>query len=300
MKKILFFLLLLLLLPTAVQAQKKTEAKTYQRIISLYAAHTEVLLRLGAKDQVVGVSAFESYDGPETKDFKPEVFSLKDDVEKFLAAKPDLILVRPMHLAAHSYNLEALQRSGITVKALQVIKASELYDYWRELGLLVGREKEAEQMIDDFDSAIAPYHQAASQRTARPGVFVEAIHQSVRTFTPDSIPMWLVSLAGGTNVASDAIANASGLIIAAYGPERLLSKASQIDIFIAQNGPMNMVDLADIKERKIYQPLKAVKEGRVYQISEDIFARPTPSLLEGLKLLAAWTNLKIDETEQGE
>ena len=266
------------------------------RIISLYAAHTEVLLRLGAKDNIIGVSAQETYSGPETDGWKPAVFSIRDDVEKFLAAKPDLILVRPMHLAAGSRLIESLKSSGIKVHAEQVVKAGDLYKYWRSLAALVGREAEAEKMILDFDRQISRYYEAASRRAeeAKPGVFLEAIHGQIKTFTSDSLPVWLVELAGGRNVASDAKPQVKGLFVTDYGPERLLSKADEIDIFISQDGPMNNTPLEQVKKRDIYKPIRAFKDGRVYKISEDILCRPTPSLLRGLEELAVLTGLDVE------
>ena len=67
--------------------------KPYRRIISLYGAHTENLFRLGLNDSIIGVSRHESF--PPQALEKP-VFSYHDDLEKFLAARPDLVLIRPM------------------------------------------------------------------------------------------------------------------------------------------------------------------------------------------------------------
>lgn len=265
------------------------------RIISLYAAHTEILLRLGARDNIVGVSRQESYDGPETKDWHPESFSFRDDVEKFLAAKPDIVLARPQHVAGGKHMADALERAGVRVLALQMTRAEDLYGYWRALAELVGREREAEAMIARFEAALAPYRAASGKRSDPPGVFVESIHREVKTFTPDSIPIWLVELAGGRNVAADARPAAPGVIIAEYGPERLLAKADEVDIFISQQGAMNRTPLDAVKERDIYQPLAAFRRGRVFKISESALARPTPSLLEGLALMAEWTGLQIDK-----
>ena len=267
------------------------------RVISLYAAHTEVLLRLGARDNLIGVSGQETYNGPETEGWKrPPVYSIRDDVEKFLAAKPDLVLVRPMHMAAGSRLVETLQSSGVNVYSVQVVRAGDLYKYWRDLAKLVKRESEAEAMIADFDQKISAYHRAASARpdSEKPGVFVEAIHGPIKTFTPDSLPVWLVELGGGRNVAADAKPNAPGLIIADYGPERLLSKAKEVDIYLSQAGPMNRASLKQVQRRPIYKTIKAFKDGRVYKMSEDILARPTPSLLKGLEEIAELTGLKLD------
>lgn len=266
------------------------------RVISLYAAHTEVLLRLGARDNLVGISAQETYQGPETEGWKrPPSFSVHDDVEKYLAARPDMVLLRPQHIASGSRLVETLKNSGIKVHSIQVLKAGDLYQYWRDLAKLVKREDEAERMIANFDERISAYHQASQARadSDKPGVFVEAIHGRVKTFVPDSLPIWLVELAGGRNVAADAKPAAPGLMVADYGPERLLSRADEVDIFISQQGPMNPGSLKQLKGRDIYRALKAFAKGQVYKIDESILSRPTPSLLEGLEQIAAWTGLEV-------
>ncbi|MDR1045288.1 MAG: ABC transporter substrate-binding protein [Candidatus Adiutrix sp.] len=297
MKKALRLTVALALLITAAPPLSfSAEEKARPRIISLYAAHTEVLLRLGARDNLVGVSAQESYSGPETEGRRPPVFTMHDDVEKFLAAKPDLVLMRLMHKASAPHLVAALENSGVRVYAAQVVKAGDLYKYWRNLAALVGREKEAEKMIADFDARVSLYHKAAQARAERdkPGVFLEAVHEQVKTFTPDSLPVWLVELAGAKNVAADAKPHSPKLVVANYGPERLLAKADQVDILISQMGPMNTTSLKQVKTRRIYRTLKAVKEGRVYKISEAILSRPTPSLLAGLEQMAAWTGLEVE------
>ena len=274
-----------------------------RRIISLYAAHTEVLLRLGARENLVGVSEHESFGREEKADgWKPRIFSARDDVEKFLAARPDLVLVRPMHLASNRQLMAALRRAGIQVIARQVVHSGELYDYWRELGTLVGREAEAEDLIAGFDRQAEVYRAAAGRRPEadKPGVFLEAVHNQVKTFTPDSLPAWLVELAGGRNVASDARAQSPGLIIADYGPEKLLIRAGEVDIFISQSGPMNRAALKQVLDRPVYQPLAAFKTGRVYKIPEAVLARPTPALLEGLAELARITGLDTAEFPAGQ
>lgn len=253
------------------------------RIISLYAAHTEVLLRLGARDNIVGHSRQETYDGPETEGWEVPAFSFRDDVEEFLAMQPDIVLARPQHVAGGARMREALEQAGIVVYAKQVARADELYEYWRWLGGLVGREKEAEAMIAQFDAAVRGYREESAKTPDKPGVFLESVHREVKTFTPDSLPVWVVETAGGRNVAGDARPAMPGVVIADFGPERLLEKADDIDIFISQQGVMNRSSREDIAQRNIYQPIKAVREGKIFKIPEAELSRPTPSLLEGLR-----------------
>jgi iron complex transport system substrate-binding protein len=257
-------------------------------VISLFAAHTEIILRLGARGALVGVSEQETYSGPETDGWdRPPTFTIKEDVEKFLAFKPDLILARPQHLNAAPNLFETLQASGITVWSRQTTQAEGLYGYWKELGGLVGREAEAELMTEEFKAALARF-ESNLERPGRPGVFLESIHREIKTFTPDSIPAWILGYAGGRNVASDASPSRAGYIVANYGPERLLSKAAEVEVYLSQEGPMNRAPVSEITGRDIFRTLPAVANGRVYKVPEHLISRPTPSLLEGRRYMESY------------
>ncbi|MDR1039876.1 MAG: ABC transporter substrate-binding protein [Deltaproteobacteria bacterium] len=269
----------------AAQQAVSGEASKPLRIISLFAAHTEIVLREGGRDSLVGISEQETYDGPETDGWdRPPAFSIHDDVEKFLAFKPDLILVRPQHLNAAPNLFETLEGTGIRIWSRQITEAEGLFGYWQELGSLIGRQAEAERMTEGFKAALVPF-EANLNRPGRPGVFLESIHREIKTFTPDSIPVWILGYAGGRNVASDAEPSRAGYIVANYGPERLLSKASEVDVYLSQEGPMNRVPLSEITGRDIFRTLPAVKNGRVFKVPENLMSRPTPSLLDGRRYL---------------
>jgi iron complex transport system substrate-binding protein len=270
--------------PESGAPSEPSQTKKNLRIISLYAADTEILLRLGARETLVGISRQETYEGPETENWqRPQEFSIHDDVEKFLAAAPDYVLLRPMHLSASPALFETLAKAGVKLWAKQCSEATKLYDFWLELGQLAGKEKEAQAMVEDFKARVGSltYHGDGP----RPGVFLESIHKEVKTFTPDSIPAWLLTLAGGNNVATDSEPTRPGQVVANYGPEKFLEKAGQIDILISQEGPMNKVSLETIKSRKIYSVTPALKNNRVYRVPEELISRPSPSLAEGLELL---------------
>lgn len=73
--------------------KKVSTERPFKRIISLYGAHTENLFSLGLDKEIVGVSVNENH--PPCVLTK-SVFSYHDDAEKFIAARPDLVLIRPM------------------------------------------------------------------------------------------------------------------------------------------------------------------------------------------------------------
>lgn len=290
MKRLAALLTLLLCLCAPVRAQQTITDDTgisatwdspFTRIISLYAAHTENLFSLGLDREIIGVSRSE--DHPPAALLKP-VFSARDGVEHFLAARPDLVLMRPMHARAHPKLRAALEQAGITVLALQPGSLDDMYDYWLDLGRLSGRERQARTMIDRFRTELnkARTQTAAIPQAERPHVFFESIHRKLATFPPGSMPMLVLDAAGGVNTASDAIPR-HNTNIAEYGKERILAKGHAIDVYLAQTGTMNRVDVQTIANEPGFGTILAVQHGRVYPVDERLVSRPTFRLLDGIR-----------------
>lgn len=252
--------------------------KPRTRIISLYGAHTENLFALGLNQQIIGVSRNEVF--PEAARRKP-VFSYREDPEKFLSARPDLVLTRPMIDRGYPKLIERLNRSGITVVSLQPGTIEEMYIYWRVLGLLTGKFDEADAMIRVFKKKIARVDELTRDIKNRKRVYFESIHSKMKTFSPEAMPMFVLGKAGGINIAVDA-RSVRGTNIAAYGKERILSHAGEIDVFLAQKGVMNPVQISTIKNEPGFHIIKAVQNREVYLVDEMIVSRPTMRLLEGI------------------
>jgi iron complex transport system substrate-binding protein len=252
--------------------------KPYKRIISLYGAHTENLFSLGLDKEIIGVTRHESY--PARALTKP-VFSYHDDPEKFLAARPDVVFVRPMIDRGYPQFVTRLEKSGIAVVSLQPATVSEMYTYWEILGVLTGRQTQASDMISHFQNISSNLKAATSSIAVKKRVYFESIHSKMKTFSPDSMAIFALETAGGINVAGDAkpVRNTN---IAGYGKERILSRATQIDVYLAQSGAMNRPTVAMIKSESGFNAIKAVYDNQIFIIDEQIVSRPTLRLLEGI------------------
>jgi iron complex transport system substrate-binding protein len=250
----------------------------YHRIISLYGAHTENLFELGLDREIIGVSRHEDYPSPALK--KP-VFSYHDDPEKFLAAHPDLVLIRPMIDRGYPQFVARLEKSGITVVSLQPGSVDEMYTYWRILGVLSGRQDRALRMVANFQKAVLEFDTLTAPIAIRKKVYFEAIHSKMKTFSPDSMAVFALETAGGINIAADA-SPVRKTNIAYYGKERILSRAAEIDVYLAQSGTMNQPSVSLIKNEAGYQVIKAVHHNQVYIVDERIISRPTYRLLAGI------------------
>ncbi len=281
-------LCLLLMLITAPayfpgQALAAEEEKVYERIISLYSAHTENLVSMGAADQLIGISSSDNYPS-EILDRRR--YSYREDPERFIAAMPDLILIRPMIERAYPSLIAKLREAGIDVVSMQPTGPQEIFTYWRRLGRLSGHSREAEEMIDMFTDRLDALETrvATIPMEKRPRVYFESIHRKMKTFAPTSIALFALEQAGGRNIATDAkqVRNTN---IANYSKERILAHAENIDVFIAQQGRMNPVDLDTIRNETGFKAIKAVRRDNIVLIDEHLVSRPTLRLLTGMEIL---------------
>ncbi|MEJ2282450.1 MAG: ABC transporter substrate-binding protein [Desulfobacterales bacterium] len=252
--------------------------RPYERIISLYGAHTENLFNLGLDKEIIGVSRHETY--PSQALAKP-VYSYREDPEKFLAVRPDLVIIRPMIDRGYPQFIKILEKNDITVISLQPANVEDMYTYWKILGLLSGKQQQARKMIAQFKAAVSGFKALTDAKTTRKKVYFEAIHSKMKTFTPDSMAVFALETAGGFNIAADAkpVRNTN---IAYYGKERLLSRGREIDVYLAQYGAMNKPTMTLIMNEPGFKTIKAVARGEIYFIDEQIVSRPTMRLLEGI------------------
>ena len=250
---------------TITDSDKRTLVfdKPFQRIISLYPAHTKNLMDLGATDAIIATGR--------TDDQLPNLAKVhfRDDPERLIALRPDLVLIRPMISRSYPQLIKRLQQVNIQVVSLQPARIDELLSYWTTLGKLTGKEQESMAMIRLFSQRRHALQQqlAAIPETKRKRVYFEAIHKRMKTFAPQSMAIFVLETAGGVNMAADA-PQVRSTNIAAYSKERILSKANRIDVFLAQQGRMNPVTIEDIRKEAGFDMIKAVRENQIFLIDE--------------------------------
>ncbi len=254
-----------------------------KRIISLYSAHTENLIALGLGPEIIGVSTTESDSVAQSK----PVFDYRADPEKVLAAEPDVVIIRPFIKQSYPDFIKTLEQANIKIVCLYPEKFEDFDSYIHKLAVLTGREQQATDRLAAFHSKLTEIAARTAKAPAKKQVYFESTATEYRTITPASMPGIVLNLAGAINVAADAQAIKTASSIAAYGSERLLMKADEIDVFLAQRGPMNPGITVDaIKQRPGFDKIKAVRQGQVYIVEERLVSSPTFRLAEGVEQLA--------------
>ncbi len=250
----------------------------FKRIISLYSAHTENLISIGAANSIIGVNSHDICFG---KIKNKTLFSFRDDPEKFLWVKPDLVLIRPLIDRGYGKLIKKLEQNNIIVISLQPNNIKDICQYWLDLGSISGHSLSAKKNIHMFKDTLKIFHSLTSNITRKKRVYFESMHSKMKTFSKNSIAMFVLKTAGGINIAEDAV-QVRKTNIAYCGKERLLLKASEIDVYLAQFGSMNQPTISIIKNETGYSIIKAVQNNKIYLISEQIVSRPTLRLLQGI------------------
>ena len=260
------------------------------RIVSLYVAHTENLVALGAKGQLAGVSAADdpAWAGPARR------LPLKPDVEALLALRPDLVVLRPLQLQMQPQLLGQLERFHIPVAVLEPPAWGNLTRYLDRLGLLTGRSAEAKRAAAE---ALARMDQGRLRhRGSRPGVFLVATARTLTTCSPGSWADRLLEAAGAENLASDARPLSPGSAVASFGDERLLGLGNRLRLILVQQGAMNATPATELARDPRLASLEAVRAKRVRDVPEAFVSRP--SLLRLPRALALLEAL-VDGAREG-
>lgn len=264
-----------------------------KRIVSLYSAHTENLFSLGLDREIVGVYKNDAYP-PQVKTRKK--CDYRQDPEEILALNPDLVLVRPFIEKGYPDFIKVLRQNNIAVVSLYPKSLEEFGEYMQKLGILTGREKEAEEISKCFYQRLSYIEEICAKTDKKEETFFESTAHNYRTVRSGSLPDRAIAFAGGHNIAEDATPLSKTSSLAAFGLENLIARGKEIDFYIAQKGAMNSaVSRDEIRSRRLFDTIKAVHEDRILVIDEEIISRPGLRYIEGVTAIAIFLHPSLKE-----
>lgn len=240
----------------------KPPAEAPVRIVSLAPVTTEILFALGVGDRVVGVTRF--CDRPQAATTKPKVGGYIDvSLERVLAQRPDLVVGMPS--MGQRALLTQLQAQGVPIYVGFGDALHEVRDLIRGLGDVVGRKRQASQLLDDLDAGLraAHTHQASRKRVvvlvgsapivaAGPNTFIDdVVHQLGHDNALRTGGSWpVLSLESLLSLRPDVVVVASGAADAEVLQKQVQHNKLDIDIRVAPSpllmrpGPTLHVDAA--------------------------------------------------------
>ena len=244
-----------------------------ERLVSLVPSHTETVCALGACERLVGRDTFS--------DYPPAVRSLPDlgsafapDLEALVALSPDLVLVDEFSGA-----VDAVAALGIPVYAGTPQRLGEIFELLERIGALLGTAEAAAALIERLQADLDAVS-ARVEGLAPPTVFYE-VDPSPYSVGPESFIGTLITLAGGANVVPSDVGD-----FPLVDPEFVV--AADPEVIVLADAPYG-VDLAAVRERPGWGTIRAVRDGRVYElqaVESDMLSRAGPRVAEALAVLA--------------
>ncbi|CAN5793331.1 ABC transporter substrate-binding protein [soil metagenome] len=259
-----------------------TLAGPAQRIVSLAPSNTEIVCALDACDRLVGVTDFDNFP-TEVVDLPKVVVQTQVDLERLVAAEPDLVLAAGNELTPSSV-IERLEDLGVPVLVLYPESLDEVYADIELVGDAIDRRAEANELVDGLRVRVAAVEDAVAGVSA-PLTLYEVFHAEGTTYTAGegSFLASLLALAGAEPVTGDAEGVMGAEELAAADPELILLGTASYDSALAD--PAAALDA--VRARPGWGELAAVRDGNVIPYLADIVTtRPGPRIVDGLEALA--------------
>lgn len=269
-------LLLLLACVTALHAQARPA-----RIISVIPAVTEMLFALGAGDRVVGVGSFDRY--PPGVEKLPRVGALIDpDLERILSLKPDLVAVYGSQVDLR----RQLERANVPVFDYRHAGLADVTTTIQALGERIGNAGEARALAGRIEARLAAVRRRVDG-LPRPRVLV--------VFGRERLALRAIYASGGVGFVHDMVAVAGGdNVFADVGREAVQATTEQIlsrrpDLILELRAdPLTEAEVRqEIATWSQLQGVPAVRNQRVYIISDPRTVVPGPRVAEGVEAIAA-------------
>lgn len=236
------------------------------------ASNTEILFALGLGDRVVGVDDYSDY--PPSVRGKPRVGGFASpDLERVVAAEPDLVLASAIHTKVA---LAELERRGLRVLVVDAKDVRGVLDRIELVGKATGRQKEAETLAGQMRARVeAVESRLAGVKPVR--VFYE-LSPSLHTAGSGTFVDDMIRLAGGSNIAAQA-----GQGWLQLNQESLFVLDPEV-ILLADHAAGQTPEQA--MDRPGWKQITAVKMGRVFSVDPNLANRAGPRVVDGLEMIA--------------
>ncbi len=253
---------------------------TAQRVVCLQPSATVILAAIGRLDRVVACTKYCADVCPEVKSGGHVRTIIADSwtaqSQQILAAGPDLVI------AAVPYQEKAvveILKAGVRFLGLAPRTLADIYTDIATIAGAMGASDNGQSVItemrNEIDAVTAQISEAQPGGKKRPRVFCEE---------------WGKPLVASQRWVAELVHAAGGEFLGDPGsqrlPESVLAEDPEI-VVAAWCGAGDRVPLEKIVRDRGWQQMQAVEAGRVYCVRDELLNTPAPTLLLGLKALAA-------------
>ena len=251
-----------------------------QRIVSLAPSNTEIVYAVGAGDRVVGVTDYCNYP-PETTDVEKVGGYSSVNIEKVVAAQPDLVLAALGNTEEVVSYIESL---GLTVVSLNPASIQDVVDDVRLVGTATGNAQEAATLAVSMEQRITAVRTKAAAAAEWPTVAHVVWYDPIWVSGGNTFQDEMFEIAHAKNAFPDI----DGWQI--VGLEDFIT--TDPDIILVNSGSgmgeagYDLIYTYMMEEPRL-QGVTAIREGRVYIVESDTIDRGGPRIVDALEQVAA-------------
>lgn len=280
-KSLILFLSLIVLLTGCSQgASVKKENKSKNssvRVVTTYKPATDIVLALGGKDKLVGVSDKGKKD--------PVIMNLDENlasklvgvgskkngvnIEQIVALKPDVVILYPTKESDDT--VEKLTAQNIKVISINPENIDSLQSDIIKVGDAIGESEKAKKLVEYYKGKIEKITKKLTTVKQKKTVYLAGAHGVLSTSSGDFYQHEIIEAAGGIDVAADLKGgwnDVSAEQLIAWNPEVITSV-----MYCKEGSPSEIMEKAEL------QTVRAIKNKKVYQIPSNIspWDMPQPS-----------------------
>ncbi|MFE4708340.1 ABC transporter substrate-binding protein [Peribacillus simplex] len=249
--------------------------KIPEKVVSLQPSNTEILFALEQGEKVVGVTDFDNYP-EEAKDIEHVSDSVNINAEKIIALKPDAIIA---YTIGDETALKPLEDAGIPVFIIK--SAANFDDVYGDIGQIakvMGVAEKGDELVKDIKSQITSVEEKVKTLDEEEQTYFEiSPAPEIYTTGSETFQNEILDTAGIKNIFDDqkGWVKVSDEEIVKRNPKSIITTATYADDAVGE-----------IKSRKGWEDIDAVKNDDVHLLDENVMSRPGPRIGEAVELAA--------------
>ncbi|RHW38545.1 ABC transporter substrate-binding protein [Lysinibacillus yapensis] len=244
-------------------------------IVSLQPSNTEILFELGAGDQIIGASEYDTYP-EEAQKIERVTDTMTVNTERVIELGPDVVFAYTIGEESH---VEQLENAGLKVFVIKTAATvDDVYGDIQQMAEVLKLEKEADDIVSNIQGQIEAVQEKTASIDEKKKVYFEiSPSPDIWSVGSGTFQQEIIDLAGVENIYEDqqgwfAVSEED---VITRNPEAIISTVNYTE------DPKG-----EILSREGWSTISAIQNEEVFLLSPDIMDRPGPRIGEAVELIA--------------
>ncbi|HWL11711.1 MAG TPA: ABC transporter substrate-binding protein [Ureibacillus sp.] len=253
-----------------------TFEKVPEKIISLQPSNTEILFELGAGDQIIGATDYDTYP-EEALDIERVSDTMTINTERIIELQPDVVFA---YTAGEKPQVEQLESAGLKVFVIKsATTIDDVYGDIEQIGEVLNLDEKADEIVSDIEGQIKSVQEKTASIETKEKVYFEiSPAPDIWSIGSGTFQQELIDAAGVENIYADQ----QGWF--AVTEEDLITRKPEAIITTVS---YSEDPKGEILAREGWSNIAAVQNKEVFELNANILDRPGPRIGEAIEQIAS-------------